>query len=90
MWSLLTSNHWACDSNVSVKGYHSSYMNQVEKFRRRIFPFHPGQLNLAGRDGMARLVIIYTLTKQLQGESNRVKEHSLKNSLHNNTLAFVG
>ena len=68
------------DSDVGVRRPHFRDMEHVWQSFRMLFFFHQDQLNLAGGDGMAMLVVIHILSEQLK-ERNR-KEQSESKSLH--------
>ena len=54
------------DSDVCVRRPHSRDMEHVRESFRTLFLFLPDQLNLAGGDGMARLVVVHILSEQLK------------------------
>jgi len=53
------------DSDVGVRWPHSRDMEHVREFFGMLFLSHPVQLNLAGGDGMARLIAVHTFSEQL-------------------------
>ena len=53
------------DSDVSVRRPHSRDMEHVRELYGMLFLLHPVHLNLAGGNGVARLVVVHTLSQKL-------------------------